>query len=188
MGGETMTTATRQGPNWRLIGWGAAATLLALPALAMRVTDEMNWDAFDFVVWGTMLLVAGGLVELAARARNLRYTLAASVAVLATFLLVWVNLAVGIVGSENHDANLMFAAVPTVAVGGAFLARFAATGMARAMIAAALTHLLVSAVAVAAGWGAEGPIWPRDVIGAAAMFATLWLASAGLFRWAARTR
>ena len=44
----------------RIVGWATAAFLLALPAIAMQLTDEVRWTALDFVVWGAMLgLVIG---------------------------------------------------------------------------------------------------------------------------------
>lgn len=90
-----MTTVTTS--NWRLIGWGGAAALLALPAVAMQFTREVNWTGSDFLVFGAMLLVAGGGIELATRARlGSGGKLIAIAGVIAAFLLVWVELAVGI--------------------------------------------------------------------------------------------
>ena len=88
-----MTTA-----NWRMIGWGGAAMLLLLPLVAMQFTQEVNWTGADFLVFGAMLIAAGGGIELATRARlPRRGKLAAVGAVIAAFLIVWVELAVGIV-------------------------------------------------------------------------------------------
>jgi hypothetical protein len=41
--------------------------LLFVSLIAMQLTDEVNWDAFDFAVSGSMLLGAGAACELAAR-------------------------------------------------------------------------------------------------------------------------
>ena len=51
--GDTMT-ATANGNErtripWRIIGWSIPATLLLLPLVAMRFTDEVNWTFSDFV-------------------------------------------------------------------------------------------------------------------------------------------
>lgn len=185
-----MTTDARHGPNWRLIGWGAAAALLALPALAMRVTAEMNWDAFDFLVWGAMLLAAGGVIELGARVRGgasrPAYQGGVAVATFAAFLLVWVDLAVGVIGDEGHPANLLFAGVLALVVGGAVLARGRAPGLARTMLAAAAAQALIALAATAMRWGAGSPTWPADLLGGAAVFTTLWLLAAFLFARAAR--
>tara|TARA_R110002072_G_scaffold184943_2_gene341597 strand:- start:293 stop:592 length:300 start_codon:yes stop_codon:yes gene_type:complete len=82
---------------WRLALWGAAATLLALPALAMRVTDQVNWGPGDFFVFGIMLAgLVGGIEFLSASRLALRAKLIGGAIVLAVFALVWVELAVGI--------------------------------------------------------------------------------------------
>ena len=185
-----MTSSTRDAApvnQGSVILWSGAAALLLLPAVAMRFTAEVQWTALDFATFAVMLGGAGGAYELLARrGGGGQYRLAAALAVLTGLLLVWVNLAVGIIGSERNDANLMYAGVLAVAVGGACLARLRAGGMARAMLATAAAQLLVGAAALAFGLGAEGAAWPKDVIGATAVLSAMWLASAWLFRRAAQ--
>ena len=182
------TTLERSGSRWRIASWGMAALLLLLPLLAMQVSDEVMWSAGDFIVFGVMLAVAGGMVELAARrSGNGFYRAAAGVAVAASFLLLWVNLAVGILGSEHNDANLMFAGVIAIAVGGSIMARFRPAGMTRAMIAAAVAQALVGIVALAAGLASPGPAGVYEVVVGTSLFGGLWLASAWLFSKAAKT-
>ena len=83
--------------SWRPVIWGAAALLLLLPLAAMQLTQEVVWDAADFAVFGTMLVVACGAYELATRLATTRKTrIACGVAILATFLIIWAELAVGI--------------------------------------------------------------------------------------------
>jgi phosphotransferase system glucose/maltose/N-acetylglucosamine-specific IIC component len=98
----------------------------------------VNWDIFDFAVFGAMLLGVGVVYALAKRrASNTTYRFAIGVALAAAFLLVWVNGAVGIIGNENNDANMMFFGVLLVGVVGAIIARLRPKGMARAMYATA---------------------------------------------------
>jgi hypothetical protein len=171
----------------RVALWGAAAALLLLPLLAMQVSDEVDWDAADFMVFGAMLALACGAWEAAARRSGSgAYRAGVGVAVAAGFLLVWVNLAVGVIGTEDDPANLMFAGVLTVAIGGAAAARARPGGLARAMLATALAQVLVAAVALVAGMRGGGASPPAEVIGLSAGFAGLWLVSARLFRRAAR--
>lgn len=161
--------------RWRMAVCGAAALLLLLPAMAMQVTDAVSWDAADFMIFGAMLGVAGGGFALAARAAPDRFHLAASALALATaFMLVWANLAVGVIGSEDDRANLLVYGVLAVAVAGAVAARLRARGMVAAMLAAALAQAGVAAVALAAGDGRAAAL----TLG----FAGLWLTSAMLFR------
>jgi hypothetical protein len=174
-------TAPR-GNRWRPLIWGAAGCLLLLPLAAMQFTHEVDWTLSDFVVMGAMLAIACGTYELGAWiSGNTVYRAAFGIAVLASFLLMWVNLAVGVIGSENNPANLMYAGVLAVGAIGALVARFQPGGMSRALLATALAQLVVGAIALAA-FDAE----LRVIVGVSAMFAVLWLASAGLFRMAAR--
>jgi len=177
----------RRGFPWRIATWGAAALLLLLPLVAMQFTDEVDWDLTDFITIGAMLFAACGAIEVAARAtRSNAYRAAVAVAVAAAFLLIWINLAVGIIGSEDNPANLMFAGVLAVAILAALIARFRPYGMARAMVATALAQGLVGAIALVAGWGATGANWPQVIVVLTGFFAALWLGSAWLFRRAAR--
>ena len=83
--------------HWRLMAWGGAALLFLLPVVLMRFTAEMRWDGADFVAFGGMLLVAGLAGEAVARwAHSRRSRLVLGAAIVLTFLLVWVEAAVGI--------------------------------------------------------------------------------------------
>lgn len=76
------------------------ALLLLVPLVAMQFTDEVNWTLFDFVVMGFLLAGAAGLLELVLRKVARRdYRLLFGLAILAGFLLVWAELAVGIFGT-----------------------------------------------------------------------------------------
>jgi hypothetical protein len=164
-----------------------AALLLLLPLVAMQFTDEMVWDETDFIVMGAMLFGACGAYELAARMTgNIAYRAAVGVAVVAAFILIWMNLAVGIIGSEDNPANLMYGGVLAVGILGALIARFQPDGMARALAATALAQALVGAIALIGGLGSTGANWPQVIVVLTGFFAALWLVSAWLFRKAAR--
>ncbi len=175
------------GARWRRVLWGGAALLWLMPLVAMLVTDEMNWDETDFIVFGAMLAAACGAYELATRMTgSAAYRIGAGVAIVAAFLLVWINLAVGIIGSEDNPANLMFGGVLLVGIVGAALARLQPPGMARVLVAMALTQVVAAAVALAFGWGSDWENWPRVIVVINGFLAALWLVSALLFRRAAR--
>lgn len=163
----------------------ATAFILLLPLLAMQFTDEVAWGPVDFAVAGALLLGTGLLYELAARkAGGVVYRVAAGVALAAALLLVWVNLAVGIIGDEGHPANLMYVGVLAVGVIGALVARFRPRGMARALFATALAQALAAVIAVIAGWGlpASGP---AEILLLNGFFVALFAGAALLFRRAA---
>lgn len=163
--------------------WIAAACLLLLPALAMQFFPQsgVNWTALDFAVMGAMLAIACGLYELGAwLSANAAYRAGFGVAVLTAFLTLWVNLAVGMLGSADDSINLMFAGVLCVAAVGALVAALKPAGMSRAMITAAIAQLLAVGVGLALR-----EFEPRELM-LTAMFALPWLVSAALFRKAAR--
>jgi uncharacterized membrane protein len=121
----------------------ATALLLLVPLVAMQFTDEVRWDLADFVVAGALLFGADLTYQLLARRTdNLAYRVAVAVAVLAALVLVWANLAVGLIGSEDNPANLMYLGVLAVGIVGAVAARFQPRGMARALFAMASARWL----------------------------------------------
>jgi len=160
---------------------------MLLPLVAMRFTDEVVWDEIDFAVMGALLFSACGACELAARiTRNSAYRAAVGVAVVAAFILVWINLAVGIIGSEDNPANLIYGGVLAVGLLGALIVRFQPHGMARALAVTALAQALVGVITLIAGWGSAGANWPGAIVVLTGFFAVLWLVSAWLFQKAAR--
>lgn len=73
--------------------------ILLVPLIAMMFTDEVQWDWFDFVVIGTLLIGTGITHELVTARVDDKYRLVIAVVLLAAMLLVWAELAVGIFGS-----------------------------------------------------------------------------------------
>ncbi|WP_437317411.1 hypothetical protein [Sorangium sp. So ce385] len=178
MTGTVQSGGGRHGSPWRIAVWGVAALVLLLPLIAMQFTEEVAWDLADFAIFGAMLVGACGTYELAARVTgNKAYRAAVAVALAAAFILVWMNLAVGILGNEENPANLMYGGVLAVGILGALVARFQPHGMDRAMIATAIAQALVAVIALIAGWG-----YTLILTG---FFVALWLTSARLFRKAA---
>lgn len=177
---------TTDGPFWKLLRygpWAGAAALLLLPLVAMQYTDEVQWTAFDFVIAGVMFLSVLIPWELANRASSsVAYRVGAGVTLGASFLIIWVGLAVGIVGSEDNAANLMFFGVLGVMVILGVVGGFRAQALFRATLAAAALQVAAGAVALIGNLGADGPGWPMDVVGATGFFTLAWLFAAGLFR------
>lgn len=178
----------RRSSRWRIAGWTVAALILLVPLVAMQFTDEVNWSVGDFVFAAILLAAVGIPLELAVRkSKDAAYRAAAGVALVAGFLLVWVNGAVGIIGSENNDANLMYGGVLAIGVIGAVLSRFRPRGMARTMTVTALAQAAVAAIALVLGLGAPES-GPFEMVGVNAFFIALFLGSAVLFRNAAEGR
>lgn len=176
----TIGKTTHAGHRLRPLVWGGATALLLLPAVAMQFTEEVQWDAFDFLVMGGMLLAVCLAYETAVRfARSNAYLVASAIAVGASFLTVWANLAVGIIGSENNPVNDIFFGVVAVAVVGALLARLRPRGLAWAMLATAVAQV---AACLYAWWGGHGHVFLFTGV-----MCGLWLTAAQLFRNSAST-
>jgi hypothetical protein len=164
----------------------ATAVILLLPLLAMQFTDEVVWGPVDFVVVGALLFGTGLAYQLAARkADAIPYRAAVGIALAAALLLIWINLAVGIIGSEDNPANWMYGGVLAVGMIGAILARFRPHGMARALLAASLAQALVAVIALIFGLGSPESR-PLQIAALNGFFVALFVGSAWLFRHSAR--
>jgi hypothetical protein len=172
-------------PRMRLTLWGGAAAILLAPAVAMVFTREVAWGPLDFALIGTLLLLVGGACELAAR-QSPFYRAGVAVAALTALALIWITVAVGVIGDEGNRANLLYGVVLALAVGGAIGAQFRPAGMSVAFATTAVAQAIVGVVALASRWGADGPSYPYDIAGLTIAFTLLWLLTAGLFRVDAR--
>jgi hypothetical protein len=73
------------------------AAALLVPFVAMQLTEEVNWSPGDFVVAGALLFLAGlAYLALAARRSSTGYRAGVGIAIGAALVLVWAELAVGI--------------------------------------------------------------------------------------------
>ncbi len=164
--------------GWRIAGWGAAAALLALPAIAMQFTREVNWGFGDFFAMGMMLLMAGLGFELAARiSQNWAHRAGMAIAVFGGFFTVWSNLAVGILGSEDEAVNFGFFIILMLGILGSILVWFRARPMMAVIGAMAAGQLAMGGIGFARGFDD----WPIVFL-----FFTIWTASALCFREAAQ--
>jgi hypothetical protein len=163
------------------------AAILSIPLIAMRFTDAVNWTLADFVVGGALLFGTGMAFQLVARrGRSTAYRGATGLAVAGSLLLVWMNLAASLIGSEDNPANLLYLAVLVVGLVGAGVARLRPAGMARTLHAMAFTQFLVPLLALAI-WRPEVTDHLVWVFFANALFIVLFVGSALLFRQAGST-
>jgi hypothetical protein len=181
-----LSTPARALTRWVLIT--AAVLLVPLLAMVLRIgipdpgsgTERVDWGPMDFAIMGVLVLGAGLLYEYAStRVGNIAYKAAIGLAVAAAFFLVWVNLAVGMIGDEGAAANSMYLLVLAVALIGAAIARFEPREAMLAMFATAAAHMVVVVIALVAGLG---PTLLADIV-----FIGLWVGSALLFRHASLT-
>ncbi len=160
------------------------ALILLIPLIAMQFTSEVNWSAGDFVFMGVLLFGTGLAWELISKKSGKpAYRLAVALAVLASFLLIWVNAAVGIIGEDN-PANLLYLAVVAIAFFGATASKFEARKSSYAMFAAAAAQALVPVIALVF-WNSDFSPGVMQVFALNGFFVMLWIASGLLLRRAA---
>ena len=104
-------------------------------------------------------------------------------ALIAAFLIVWLNAAAGLIGIEDDDpANLLYVGVLAIGFLGAIIARLQPSGLARTLFATALAQALVGAIALTLPNTAS----PVQIVILHGAFVALFAAAALLFRHAAR--
>jgi hypothetical protein len=164
----------------RFLAWGVVVFLFLLPGAAMLFTEEVRWTLTDFMFWGLLLAGVGIAGEFVIRKSTDRaYRLAAAITLATKFLMVWLAAAVGIL----DGADWMLAVILALGTLGSALVRFQAGAMAWILAATAVAQVAAGAAALAAGATRTPPL---EVLGLTAFFGVLWLASAWLFRRAAR--
>ncbi|MBO9671415.1 MAG: hypothetical protein J7485_12955 [Sphingobium sp.] len=183
-----MTADAAMGWNrWRIARWAAAGVLLTIPAIMMQISDEWNWRPESFVMFGTVIGSLLLIYEFAARrSASATYRIGTALALVASFLLVWINLAVGIVGEDN-PVNLSFFGIVITAIVSVFAARARADGLWRAMLGVGLTQLLLGVVIATAPSTALAPRGALGVLVLSGFFGAIWLISAACFWSASRS-
>lgn len=79
---------------------GVTALVLMIPLAAMQFTQEVVWTLSDFIVAGILLMLAGTAYVVGTRlVKTKMQRLVVGGLVGVSFLLVWVELAVGIFGT-----------------------------------------------------------------------------------------
>ena len=122
--------------------------LLTIPFIGNFTVEGCNWSGSDFLIMGLLIAVTTFIWRLLVTrpSANLSYRLGAGLAVGTGFLLVWVSLAVAVIGDDN-PANALYLGSILAGLIGTGVARFQPKGMARAAFAAAAITFLVPIVA-----------------------------------------
>jgi hypothetical protein len=155
--------------------WAGAALILAVPAIAMQFSKEIAWGIEDFLVVGALLAAVCGTIELALRtSTSALYRVGVALAAIGGFLLVFVNLAIGIIGDEQNPKNLIFFAIPALGFLGALIGRFKAALLVKLLVIMAALQLSTIFMAPAE--------LLRVMIPFTGLFVGLWLLSALLIQ------
>ena len=162
----------------------ASGTVLSVPLIAMQFTDEVVWSLSDFIIAGLLLFSTIFTYKLITQQKNqIVYRLAVGFTLFAVLFLTWINLAVGIIGSENNPGNWMYSAVIVVIIIGAIFTRFQSFGMSLTMFLAAFTQILVTAITLLSGIHHLPGSSVLELLGINGLFVTLFVLSAFLFRY-----
>lgn len=173
--------------NRSILYVGVVTTLLLMvPLVAMQFTDQVKWTIIDFVLMGVLLFGTGSLFVLVIRhGENIIYRAGMAVAVGATFLMIWVNLAVGLIGSGPHAGNLMYIGVVLILFIGIYLSRFKANKLELVMFTTALSFILITIIALLTNMQEYPGSSVIEIIGINLFFATPYLLAGLLFRFVA---
>lgn len=162
----------------------ATCFLLMIPLIAMQFTNEVAWTLSDFIFAGTLLFGTGLTYKLITRKTGeITYRVAVGFALFTGLFLIWSNLAVGIIGSENNAFNLLFFGVIAIGIIGAFLARFQPGGMSVTMITMAFVQGLIAAGALYTGMHHLPQVTVLQILTVNGFFITLFVLSAVMFRF-----
>ena len=161
----------------RVFSWGGSAALILLPLIVIKTVDANAWQIADLPFALIMAGAVGIAFEIALRIpSNWTLRVGTSGALATAFLLVWGNLAVGFAGSEDNRLNMIFFAIPLVALIGSIFARFRSGGVALALMSAAATQIAAGMMAL---------LYGHFTIPLTVAFTGFWLAAALIFRRAA---
>lgn len=170
----------------------ATGILLLIPLTAMQFTDEVVWTLSDFIIAGALLFGTGFSYILVTRilapgmGDNIVYRFATGTAVATGLFLIWANLAVGIIGSEDNPINIFYFGVIVVGIIGAFIARFKPKEMAFTLLAMAIAQAIIALIALFNGMAEMPGSSVYEILAVNGFFITLFVVSALLFRHAAQ--
>ena len=160
----------------------AVVLILLIPLIAMQFTSEVQWSPADFVTVGILLFCIGLAYEFV-RSRNnsVTYQMAAAGTLFTSLLIIWLTLAVGIIGSEDNPMNGLYLVVLGIVLLGANLSHLKAKGLSYTLFTAAVAQMLVPTIAFFVAPYDFNPGVPH-VFALNAVFALMWLGSGLLFR------
>lgn len=162
-------------------------TILLIPMIAMQISEDVIWTLSDFVFAGILIFTSGlAYILITHKSENYVYRIAVGFALFSGFFLIWSNMAVGIIGSENNEFNLLYFLVIAVGVIGAFIARFKPTGLMYTMFGMAVAQTMITIAALKAGMSNLPGSSVYEVLAVNGFFFTLFVIAGILFQYSVR--
>ena len=139
-----------------------------------------NWITIAEITAAALIVAVS--ITLAFRIPKSRFFRAGlGLALLGGFLVLWVNLAVGIIGEAENPANLMYLAVPALGAACALLLRFRPHAMFLIMFVMSIAQIVVGLITLFLELG-NPPTPAITFIIFNLILASIWAASAACFR------
>lgn len=159
-----------------------AAMLLIIPLTAKLFLEGFEWSGADFFAAWILFFSAGLTYRLVAgRIKNNMYRAAVGLAVFTGLFLIWSNLAVGLIDSEDNPANLMYLGVIAIGFLGAIISKFQPKKMAFVLFSLAFAHAVITGAALIARLDLAPESSAVEILGVNGFFAVLWIGSGLLF-------
>lgn len=135
--------------------WAIITTLIIIIILTKQFISKIEWN--ETIAYILIILTIGAIYELwqLLKIHNRTYRIALSVGIFGAFLILRVNGAVGIIGSEDNPANLMYWVVLLIMLIGSLISRFKEHWMSLTFFSAAIVQILIPIFALF--------IWPATV-------------------------
>jgi hypothetical protein len=161
--------------------------ILLVPLIAMQFTSEVAWGVGDFIIMGFLLFGTGMAYVLISRVvTHIVYRVAIGLALATTLLMIWANLAVGLIGAGPNLGNLMYLGVVGVVLIGSISSKFGPSGMERAMYLTAILLVLVATIALSANMDEYPGSSINEILAVNGFFAILYAISGSLFHMAVK--
>ena len=158
--------------------------LLVIPATGNQTVEGWNWSFFDFMWAGAMIAgVQFAYHAFVTKVHNHTYKLATMLGLGATFVLLWINAAVGIAGDDDGINMIFFLGILGTLGVGSLLTKGKPRGMAKVLYAVAFMTLLIPTIALMLARVVYG-IYPHMIKAyiLCGIFAVLFVGSGLLFR------
>lgn len=170
----------------------ASTLFLIIPLTGMLLSAGVNWGLFDFIFAWVIIFGSGFTYKfITSKISNTKYKAALAIAVFTSLFIVWSNLAVGIIGSEDNPVNLIYFVMLFAVIIGGVAVKFHPKGLSILMFAAAAAHGLIPFIAFVLIGAENIERFTREMnvlIGIHLFIIMLWTISGLLFRYSAQDK
>ena len=130
----------------------------------------------EFLLLGVIAaaLIGGFMVLKARYSGNIHYRNGLILGIVGAFLLFWINGAVGIIGSSNNDANMLYVAMLGLGLVASLAVRFKPEGLVKVLYGMVFLQVAIPVVAILGTFDVTQPGWNTDVAVLTAVFCVIW--------------